>query len=180
MGIVDFFNTLFDQPPPGTRARRYWLFYAGPENYLCASGVQELNEEIFWSCESETRKGDLILLYRKSINQRTAKSLSSDFQMPLDVAKRLKQSKVGKDFPAIWEARENAQKRSGWGWEYGCTAKEVRKIDPPLTLDQLKADPRLMKWEGLRWNLQANGRSALEIPQDSWDVINSLISASKR
>lgn len=178
MRIFDFLISLFEAAAP--RPRRFWLFYAGPENYLCSIGLRDLTGEVFWSCEQKTRTGDLILLYRKSINQRAAKGLAAEFHMPLNVAKQLKGSKVGKDFPSIWMATTDAKRMRDWGWRHGCTVKEVQRIDPPLLLDDLKADKRLLKWEGLRSNFQATGRSALKIPQDSWEVIMSLISGPER
>lgn len=181
MGIADFLHSIFGPlPREAPRAKRFWLFYAGPENYLCSTGVRDLPQETFWSCESETKKGDFILVYRKSMNQLSVEFLTREFDMPRQVATRVKQSKVGKDFPAIWEATTDAKATPRWGWAYGCEAREVQRIDPPLSLDQLKAEPRLRKWEGLRWNLQAKGRSALEIPQDAWDVIVSLIQGPKK
>ena len=181
MGIADLLHSIFGPwPREAPRARRFWLFYAGPENYLCSSGVRDLQQDAFWSCESETQKGDLILVYRKSMNQLSVEFLTSEFAMLRQVATRVKQSKVGKDFPAIWEATTDAKATPRWGWAYGCQVREVQRIDPPLSLDQLKAEPRLRKWEGLRWNLQAKGRSALEIPQDAWNVIVSLIQGPKK
>lgn len=176
MGIADFLHSFFGPSPcEAPRGKGFWLFYAGPENYLCSSGVRELPQETFWSCESETQKGDFILVYRKSMNPLSVDFLTREFDMPRQVAIRVKQSNVGKDFPAIWEATTDAKPTPRWGWAYGCEAREVQRIDPPLSLDQLKAEPRMRKWGGLRWNLQAKGRSALEIPQDAWDVIVSLI-----
>ena len=32
-----------------------------------------------------------------------------------------------------------------------------------------------LEWEGLRFNLQAKGRSALEIPAFAWEIINKVI-----
>jgi len=43
--------------------QKFWLFYAGPENYLDENGESDYQGEILWSCEPGTRKGDLILLY---------------------------------------------------------------------------------------------------------------------
>jgi len=181
MGIADFLHSILGPSPrEAPRGKRFWLFYAGPENYLSSSGVRDLQQESFWSCESETQKGDLILIYRKSMNQLSVEFLTREFDMPRQVATRVKQSKVGKDFPAIWEATTNAKATPRWGWAYGCEVRKVQRIDPPLSLDQLKAEPRLRKWEGLRWNLQAKGRSALEIPQDAWDAIVSLIQDPKK
>lgn len=163
------------EPPNGTK--RYWLFYAGPENYLCEQGVRDLPVESFWSCEPETRQGDLILVYRKSKKQLTVDSLMKDFDMPRDTAVAVTRMDVGKDFPVIWEATSNSKRQSSWHWPYGCGVREVRKIVPPIRLEQLKSIPQLKKWEGLRFNLQAKGRSALEMPAFAWEIINKVIEA---
>ena len=181
MGIADFLRSIISSSPREvSRAKKFWLFYAGPENYLCSEGVRDFPQENFWSCEPETRRGDLILIYRKSMNQLSVEFLIREFEMSRQVATRLKQSKVGKDFPVVWEATTDAKATPRWGWACGCETREVQRINPPLSLDELKAEPRLKKWEGLRWNLQAKGRSALEIPQDAWDVIVNLIQSPKK
>ena len=155
---------------------RYWLFYAGPENYLCEDGVRELPTESFWSCEPETRKGDLILVYRKSKNQLTVNTLMNAFGMSRETAITVSKMNVGKDFPVVWEATSNSKRKLFWHWPYGCNVKEVRKISPPVELEHLKSIPELKKWEGLRLNLQAKGRSALEIPAFAWRIINNAVS----
>ena len=158
-----------------TFERRYWLFYAGPENYLFEDGVRELPHEVFWSCERETRKGDLILVYRKSKKQLTESLLMKHFGMSQETASRVSKEDVGKDFPVIWEATSNSRRKVFWAWPYGCDVRESRKISPPLRLEQLKVIPELRKWEGLRFNLQAKGRSALEIPPFAWKIISNVI-----
>jgi predicted RNA-binding protein with PUA-like domain len=155
--------------------KRYWLFYAGPENYLYENGVSALPTESFWSCEPETREGDLILVYRKSKNQLTVNSLMNSFSMSRDTAVKVTKMNVGKDFPVIWKATSNSKRQSSWHWQYGCGVREVRKISPPIQLEQLKAIPELKKWEGLRFNLRAKGRGALEIPAFAWEIINNVI-----
>jgi len=174
MGLLDFFVSR-RTAESGEKARRYWLFYAGPENYLCDRGISELPQENYWSCESETREGDLILVYRKSMDQLSVDKLIEEFGMPHDVASDVKRSGVGKDFPVLWEATSNAERKVLWHWPYGCQTKELRRITPPILLSELKAEPRLRKWEGLRWNLQAQGHSALEIPESAWNVIIEMI-----
>ena len=158
--------------------KRYWLFYAGPENYLYENGVSDLPTESFWSCEPETREGDFILVYRKSKNQLTVNSLMNSFSMSRDTAVKVTKMNVGKDFPVIWKATSNSKRQSLWHWQYGCGVSEVRKISPTIQLEQLKAIPQLKKWEGLRFNLQAKGRSALEIPAFAWEIINCVIEGS--
>lgn len=155
--------------------KRYWLFYAGPENYLFEGGARDFPREAFWSCERETKQGDLILVYRKSMDQLSVAYLVRQYGMPEDVAKRLKKTRIGKDFPVIWEATSDAKRKLFWHWAYGCNTKEIQRIHPPILLEVLKTEPRLKKWEGLRWNLQARGHSALEIPEFAWDAITHII-----
>lgn len=128
-----------------TPERRYWLFYAGLENYLFEGGVRELPREVFWSCEPETRKGDLILVYRKSKKQLTVPLLMQKFGMSQETAGRVNNEDVGKDFPVIWEATSNSRRKFFWSWPYGCDVREFRKILPPLQLEQLKVIPELKK-----------------------------------
>ena len=53
--------------------------------------------------------------------------------------------------------------------------REIRKLNPPLSLDELKAVPELRRWEALRWSFEAKGRSALEIPPFAWEILTKLI-----
>src|SRR3990172_63364 len=96
---VFLINKLHIRRPP-TKGQKFWLFYAGPENYLDENGERDYQGEIFWSCEPETRKGDLILLYRKSINQLTVNLLISKFNMTKELAQDIKKKGVGKDISA--------------------------------------------------------------------------------
>lgn len=155
--------------------QKFWLFYAGPENYLDENGAQSLQGEVFWSCEPETRKGDLILLYRKSINQLSVNTLTRRFKMTKEVAQDIKKKEVGKDISAVWQAVSNSKRRFFWGWPYGCYVKEIQKLNPPIKLDELKSIPELRRWESLRWNFQAKGRSALEIPPFVWESLAKII-----
>jgi len=113
------------------------------------------------------------------MDQLSVDKLIQEFGMAQDVATDVKRSKVGKDFPLLWEATSNAERKLLWHWPYGCATRELRRITPPILLSELKAEPRLKKWEGLRWNLQAQGRSALEIPESAWNVIIEMIENPK-
>ncbi len=155
--------------------QRFWVFYAGPENYLDESGERQYRGKIFWSCEPQTRKGDLILLYRKSINRLTISDLSQRFKMAKEVAQEIKQRRVGKDISALWQAVSDSKRRFWWKWPYGCYVQELQKLNPPIGLEELKAAPGLKKWKALSWNFQAEGRSALEIPSSAWEIISELI-----
>ena len=174
MGIFNFWRSM-KRVASSERIKKYWIFYAGPENYLFEKGVCDFPQKTFWSCEPETKQGDLILVYRRSMNHLSIKSLVHKFGMPEYIAKHLKGVRIGKDFPVVWEATSDAQRKFFWHWPYGCSTREIQRINPPLLLEQLKAEPRLKKWKGLRWNLQAQGHSAIEIPKFAWDIIASMI-----
>ena len=158
-----------------SRGQKFWLFYAGPENYLDENGEREFQGEILWSCEPGTRKDDLILLYRKSINQLSVNALMRTFNMTEKAARDVKERGVGKDIAALWQAVSNSKRQFCWGWPYGCYMREIRKLNPPLSLDELKAVPELRRWEALRWNFEARGRSALEIPPFAWGILSKII-----
>jgi len=155
--------------------QKFWLFYAASENYLDENGVRGLQGEVFWSCEPETRKGDLILLYRKSIDQLSVNTLTRRFKMTKEVAQDIKKGGVGKDISSLWQAVSNSKRRFFWGWPYGCYVKEIQKLSPPIKLNELKSIPELRRWESLRWNFQARGHSALEIPPFAWEILSKII-----
>jgi len=177
IALVVVFRTVW-QLIPGfrTQGRKFWLFYAGPENYLDENGERNFEGvEVFWSCEAGTRKGDLILLYRKSINQLTVNALARRLQLTKEVAQDIKKRGIGKDISAIWQAVSDSKRQFFWGWSYGCYIRQIRKLSPPLRLEELQAVPKLKRWKSLRWNFQATGRSALEIPPFAWEVLSDII-----
>ena len=158
-----------------TKGQKFWLFYAGPENYLDANGERGYPNEIFWSCEPGTCKGDIILLYRKSINNLNVDALIDRFKMTKEVAQDIKKRRVGKDISALWEAVSDSKRQLLWKWPYGCYVRQIQKLNPPVTLEELKAIPELKRWKSLRWNFQATGRSALEIPPFAWEILSKII-----
>jgi hypothetical protein len=66
------------------------------------------------------------------MDQLSVNHLVRQFGMPEDVAKRLKKTRIGKDFPAIWEATSEAKRKLFWHWAYGRTTKEIQRIHPAL------------------------------------------------
>ena len=155
--------------------QKFWLFYAGPENYLDEKGECDHQGEILWSCEPGTRKGDLILLYRKSINNLTVNTLIRRFKMTKEVAQDIRKRGVGKDISALWQAVSDGKRQLLWGWPYGCYVREIQKLNAPVRLEELKLVPELKRWKSLRWNFRATGHSALEIPPFAWEIILGII-----
>lgn len=158
-----------------TGDQKFWLFYAGPENYLDENGEIDYQGEMLWSCEPGTHKGDLILLYRKSINQLTIDALIRRFGMTREVAQDIKKRGVGKDISALWQAVSYSKRKIFWWWPHGCYVREIKKFNPPIGLEDLKAVPELKRWEALRLNFQAKGHSALEIPPFAWEILSQII-----
>ena len=154
---------------------KYWLFYAGTENYLCDKGVREFPDKLFWSCEPETKKGDLIVLYRKSMNQISVKSLIKSFNMTSNVATEIKKMGLGKDISAIWRAESDSRRQNDWHWPYGCDVQQIKVLCPALKLDELKSIPELRRWESFRLGFQSSGHSALEIPPFAWHLLSDTI-----
>jgi hypothetical protein len=95
--------------------------------------------------------------------------------MTKEVAQDIKKRGVGKDFSALWQAVSDSKRRLLWGWPYGCYVREIQNLNPPVRLEELKAVPGLKRWESLRWNFQAKGRGALEIPPFAWEILSEII-----
>jgi hypothetical protein len=153
----------------------HWLFYAGPENYLCAHGERNFAaEEGLWSGASGVRNGDLAALYRKSLSKVSIEQMRELTGMSLQLAAEVKQRQIGSDILLIWRIVSGDQGPFG-KWSNGYTVKLLVSIDPPITLKELKAESRLQKWQELRWNFQAQGREALEIPEFAWAVLREMV-----
>jgi len=153
----------------------YWLFYAGPENYLGADGVRRLGTETaLWSGAPGGRKGDLAALYPRSLTKVSVEQLREMTGMTVQRAQEVKRSQIGSDIPLIWRIVSGNQGPFN-AWSNGYVVEPRRTIDPPITLRELKAEPRLRKWEDLQWNFQAQGREALEIPDFAWAILEEMI-----
>lgn len=162
-----------DSPPKG---QRVWLFYSGPENYLDKHGERDFTSGRFlWSCAKGTAKGDLALLYRRSLTRASAKDMVSEGLISEKKAEELKGTRIGSDIPILWQVT-SGNKGPLAPWAASRWVVCLARIHPPVRLLELKAEPRLKRWRDLRWNLQAQGRDALEIPPFAWAVIKELIS----
>ncbi len=155
---------------------RYWLFYAGPENYLSDQGERDFsNTEWVWSGPREATQGDLALLYRKSLSRLSANEMAQSTGMPMEKAEELKRRGIGSDIPALWQVTTGDQGALG-PWQSSSAVRQLAKIEPPITLSELKANRQLKKWRDLQWNFQAQGRDALEIPEFAWIILKKIIS----
>jgi hypothetical protein len=153
----------------------YWLFYAGPENYLCELGERDFaTGEYLWSGAPGVREGDLAALYRTSLSKLGAEQMRELTGMSLQLATEVKRRHIGSDIPLVWRVVSNDRGPFG-GWSNGYAVKLLTAISPPISLKELKTDNRLRRWEDLRWNFRAQGREALEIPDFAWSVLREII-----
>ncbi len=139
-------------------SRRFWLWVTRPQYYLDEDGSDraELGPSArarrgeWWSCHEDTHKGDLILFYRTAPRS---------------------------DIAYLVEAASNAYKLDPEevddpNWEFGCYARVLRKFSQPLTLREIRADPKLQKWTPLRQNFQ---RQVFPIEQSYWQKLRQLL-----
>ena len=153
----------------------YWLFYAGPENYLFANGERDFAaEEGLWSGAPGVREGDLAMLYRKSMSKVSVEDMTEFLGMSVEVATEVKERRIGSDIPLIWRIVSGDQGPFG-EWSNGYAVRLLVFIKPPISLSELKAEKRLRKWQDLRWNFQAKGREALEVPEFAWSILREMI-----
>lgn len=145
-------------PAPKTTARnadvpQKWVWVTTPDHYAEADGSdrEDLDPGIafdagdWWTCHRNTRRGDLVLLYRT---------------LPRA------------DFAYLIRAESDAypignepDARAG-GWDYGCDFRVLHKFESPLGYYEVRDDPYLEDWGARRGNFQ---RRVYAIPPAAWD-----------
>ena len=137
-----------------------WVWVTRPEFYANDDGSDRegLDPAVapdagwWWTCHRNTRKGDLVLLYRT---------------LPRSDLKYL--IRAESDAYSIAD-EDDAAKR---GWDYGCDYRVLYKFDDPLTLADLRADPYLDGWGAPHGNFR---HRVSEISPEAWNRIVSRIS----
>ncbi|MEJ7622619.1 MAG: PDDEXK nuclease domain-containing protein [Pyrinomonadaceae bacterium] len=151
-------------PDEANRHRRYWVWVADQRSYLDEMGNEradldpknKLDNEGWWTCHRDTKKGDLILLYRSNLK----KDLGYLIQAATDAYS------IADDEIA-----------SSWGWDYGCNDKFLYKFNNPITLQDLRDNPYIQDWGAYRGNFQ---KRVYEIPPPHWRRLNTLLSERNR
>ena len=142
----------------GVVRRQYWLWVTRPEFYAEEDGSDRVDLDPsteadvggWWTCHGETREGDFVLLYRTLPR--------SDIAYLIQAASDAYY--IGDDPFAHQHA-----------WDYGCDYQVLHKIQPPVTLAQLRAHSRLWEWSPLRQNFQ---RRAFLIAEEDWRRVAEL------
>jgi hypothetical protein len=127
--------------PTNSATRQHWVWVTGPEYYANEDGSdrEDLDPAVapdaggWWTCHRNTRRGDLVLLYRTR---------------PRSDLKYL--------ILAESDAYSIADDEDAWdrGWDYGCDYRFLYKFREPLTLEDLRGDPYLEEWGALRANFR--------------------------
>jgi len=134
--------------------RQYWLWVTGPDYYLDDDGEdrqdleplftpsdvprllaedaawrQDDAEGAWWTCHPDTRRGDLVFLWRTAPR---------------------------KDIGYLIRAQSHAYEiaddacAADCGWDWGCDYLVLYKFEDPLTISELREDPVLACWAPLR------------------------------
>jgi hypothetical protein len=126
--------------PAENRSTQYWLWVTRPEYYLDEdrNDRKDLDPSFsadtggFWTCHRNTRKGDLVLLWRT-----------------------LPRSDIGYLIQACSDAYSIADDPGAESsWDYGCDYRFLFKFSKPLTVAEIRADPYLLDWTALRGHFQ--------------------------
>lgn len=109
--------------------RQYWLWVTRPDIYLDEDGNDRedldpnsgVDSDGWWTCNKDTKKGDLVLLWRTS----PKKDIGYLIQAESD---------------AYSIAEDNDR-----GWEYGCDHQMLYKFYDPINIKELRNDPYLFR-----------------------------------
>lgn len=129
---------------------RYWLWVTGPQNYLDENGEDAsylqprrgFDAEGWWTCDSRTREGDLIVLYRTAPR--------SDIAY-LAVARS--------------DASELDEPGSDFHGRQVCTFQVLEKLERPVPFRELWTDPVLANWGAVKAKFVG---SSWAVPEPMW------------
>lgn len=144
-------------------SRQYWLWVTRPEFYLDEDGYEredldpdyEDDTEGWWTCHKETRKGDLVLLWRTT---------------PLKDIGYLMQT-LSDAYPISRDELANDM-----GWDYGCEYQVLYKLNPPVSIQDLKSDASINEWSPLRQQFR---KRVFRVSIQDWKRLTRLIASTQ-
>jgi hypothetical protein len=151
-------NRSNERPTPLPTGHAHWVWVTRPGFYAEADGSDRVDLDPsmdyepcgWWTCDESTRQGDLVLVYRTAPRKDLRYLVEADSDAyPLDG-----------DLAAP----------AGRGC-FGCDYRVLHKLDPPISLAMLRADPVIARWQAVRVNFQ--GRSL--VPPEVWERLAALI-----
>ena len=139
--------------------RNYWLWVTSRETAY-ASGLKKNNENN-WTCDGDTKKGDLILLYLNSKGEAVKGYPKSAFCYLIQANSGVSN---GEHFPG-WRER---------GWKDACDCQVLYEFKNPVRYKDLELDPEFEKWDAYkRRNFQG---TSFPIPEDIWNKLDLMAS----
>ncbi len=150
---------------------RKWVWSAQPRFVFEDDGterpdlepVEDVGDEAFedetgwWTCHPDTKAGDLAVIYRSSGNK--------DPDYPVRGPKDLAYVALVTSEPPFALDRDPFAIEQGLGGKYGCNVLIVAKIEPPVGLAELRADPVLRDWPALKASFV---KAAMPMPDAVW------------
>jgi hypothetical protein len=138
--------------------RQYWLWVTRPEYYLEEDGSDredldpscEVDVGGWWTCHKDTRKGDLVFLWRTAPRQDIGYLIQAE-----------------SDAYSIADDDYASEK----GWDYGCDYHPLYRFQQPVTSQDLRGDPYLQDWGAYRAQFR---RRVFRIPFNYWTKLNQL------
>lgn len=135
--------------------RAHWVWGTRPDFYAESDGSDRLDlepsadhEPRGWArCKDSTRSGDLVLVYRSTPRK--------DLRYVVEV--------VSDAYPLDHHVASSGG--------YGCDYRVLHKIDPPISLAQLREDPVTSSWQAVRVNF----RQCQLVPAEVWERLATII-----
>jgi hypothetical protein len=147
-----------ERPSISPSGRAHWVWVTRPSFYAEADGSDRIDLDPsmdyepcgWWTCDESTRQGDLVLVYRTAPRKDLRYLVEADSDAyPLD---------------------DDLAAPGGRGC-FGCDYRVLHKLDPPISLAKLRADPVTARWKAVHVNFQ--GRSL--VPPEAWERLAALI-----
>ena len=135
----------------------YWLWVTSREIAQRANLAE--HKHVTWTCDKNTKAGDLILLYLNSKGEAVKGYPKSAFCYLIQANSGVRN---GEHFPG-WRDR---------GWKDACNCQVLYEFKNPVRYKDLELDPEFQKWDAYkRHNFQ--GKS-FPIPEDIWDMLDQM------
>jgi predicted RNA-binding protein with PUA-like domain len=142
---------------PGRMTRQFWLWVTRPRWYLDEDGQdrEDLDPAYgptndWWTFDGDTREGDLAFLWRTSPKS--------------DIGYLMRANSDAYPVPEDWETAHPE-------WPWRCDYRVLYKFGQPVTIADLRREPRIESWSALRSNFQ---RMVFPIPIEHWHSLNVL------
>ncbi len=131
---------------------RKWVWITSPDHYSEEGGSDRRSLDPgmqsdsggWWTCHKDTRKGDLVLLYRT--------------KPKMDFGYLIQSESDAYSIASDDDAYEH-------GWDYGCDYRVLFKFKRPVTLNDLRQDPYMDEWGAFRANFR---RRVYGVPEGIW------------